>query len=49
MEEDMDRNFEYDEQLVDLGQASVETQGNGVFPVDAIGPNLTPMAIRDDE
>jgi hypothetical protein len=45
----MDRNMEQHEALVDLGQASVETQGNGIYPVDAFGPSLTPAAIRDDE
>jgi hypothetical protein len=45
----MDRNTEQQEALVDLGQASVETQGNGIYPYDTVGLSLTPTAIRDDE
>ncbi len=45
----MDRNTEQQEELIDLGQASIETQGNGIYPFDTVGLALTPMAIRDDE
>lgn len=45
----MEREHESFDELVDLGQASVETQGGGIYPTDLVGPNLTPMAIRDDE
>ena len=45
----MDRTIEHDETLVDLGQASVETQGNGAYPIDTVGLRVTPTAIHDDE
>lgn len=45
----MEREYKLEDQLVDLGQASVKTQGNGRYAPDFIGPNLVPTAIRDDE